>query len=296
MVTLKNDNLTVVINPKGAELQSLVHKNGLQYMWSGDAKFWGKRSPVLFPIVGTLINDTYNFNNKSYKLPRHGFARDMLFSSKKINEHEAVFTLTHSEQTLTIYPFHFTLKLRYHLRNNRLICTYEVTNTGDTEMYFSIGGHPAFALPLVKGTNYTDYALLFSKAEPLYRYKLDNGLTTDSKERVETIACKPGTENAAIKLPLKPELFYDDAVVLKHLQNYYTTLASNKHDHGLQFDFTGFPYLGLWAAKDAPFICIEPWCGITDNIKHNQNLPEKEGIIALKAGGNWQRSWSVTCF
>lgn len=296
MITLKNDTLTAIIHTKGAELQSLVHKNGIQYMWHGDPAFWGKRSPVLFPIVGTLINDTYFYKEKAYQLGRHGFARDMVFSSKKVNDKEVVFTLTQNEQTLAVYPFLFTLKLRYQLRGNRLLCTYEVENTGKTDLYFSIGGHPAFALPLVKGTSYTDYSLLFSKAEPLQRYKLENGLTGDVKETLPTVACKPGTENAAIKLPLTHALFYEDAIVLKHLQNYYTTLATNKHEHGLQFDFTGFPYLGIWAAKDAPFVCIEPWCGVTDNIHHNQNLPEKEGIIGLKAGGTWQRSWSVTCF
>jgi galactose mutarotase-like enzyme len=159
-----------------------------------------------------------------------------------------------------------------------------------------VGGHPAFALPLVKGTQYTDYNLLFSKPETLYRYKLTNGLTSDEKEAIRTMACTPVTEDGAIKLPLTPELFYDDAIVLKHLQNHYTTLASEKHDHGLHFDFTGFPYLGIWAAKDAPFVCIEPWCGITDNTGHNQQLKDKEGIITLKPGGTWQRTWSVSCF
>ncbi|CAN5454649.1 aldose 1-epimerase family protein [soil metagenome] len=296
MITLKNDTLTAIIEAKGAELQSMVHKNGIQYMWSGDAAFWGKHSPVLFPIVGSLKDDTYYYNDKAYKLPRHGFARDMVFTAKQVNEIEAVFTLKYSKKTLEVYPFPFTLKLRYQLQDNRLLCTYEVSNTGENDMYFSVGGHPAFALPLVKGTAYTDYFLLFSKAEALQRYKLIEGLTSDDKEMVETIACKPGTENAAIKLQLKPELFYDDAIVLKHLQNYYTTLASNKHTHGLQFDFTGFPFLGIWAAKNAPFVCIEPWCGVTDTITHNQQLKDKEGIIGLKTKGSWQRTWSVTCF
>ena len=204
MITLKNDMLTAIIESKGAELQSLVHKNGIQYMWSGDASFWGKHSPVLFPIVGSLKDDTYYYNNKAYKLPRHGFARDMVFTARQLHENEAVFTLKHSKKTLEVYPFPFTLKLRYQLQDNRLLCTYEVTNTGESDMYFSIGGHPAFALPLVNGTVYTDYFLLFSKAESLQRYKLINGLTSDAKEMVQTIACKPGTENAAIKFLLSP--------------------------------------------------------------------------------------------
>jgi galactose mutarotase-like enzyme len=296
MITLKNDILSASIHPKGAELQSLLHKNGIQYMWSGDPSFWGKHSPVLFPIVGTLKNDSYFFDGNEYKLPRHGFARDMMFIAKTVSKTEALFILSETEKTLQVYPFPFILSLRYRLVENRLLCTYEVNNPGKKELYFSVGGHPAFALPLVKGTQYTDYNLLFSKPETLYRYKLNNGLTSDEKEVIRTMACTPVTDDGAIKLPLTPELFYEDAIVLKHLQNHYTTLASDKHDHGLHFDFTGFPYLGIWAAKDAPFVCIEPWCGITDSINHNQQLKEKEGIITLKPGGTWQRTWSVTCY
>ena len=102
MITLKNDMLTAIIESKGAELQSLVHKNGIQYMWSGDASFWGKHSPVLFPIVGSLKDDTYHYNNKAYKLPRHGFARDMVFTARQLHENEAVFTLKHSKKTLEV--------------------------------------------------------------------------------------------------------------------------------------------------------------------------------------------------
>ena len=297
MITLQNETIKAAIHPKGAELQSLLHTNGIQYMWSGDAAFWGKRSPVLFPIVGSLKDDTYYYKDKPYKLPRHGFARDMEFTSKQINKQEAVFTLTDNEQTRAVYPFTFSLQLRYQLQDNRLLCSYEVKNTGSSEMFFSVGGHPAFALPLVKGTAYSDYYLAFSKAEPLLRYKLTNGLTGNETEALKTFAIKQqNAETSGIKLPLTPALFYDDAIVLKRLQNYYTTLASDTHSHGLVFDFTGFPYLGIWAAKDAPFICIEPWCGITDSIHHNQKLENKEGIIALKAGGGWQRTWSVACF
>lgn len=297
MITLQNKLLTASINPKGAELQSLLHKNGLQYMWNGNATFWGKHSPVLFPIVGTLKDDTYYYKDKAYQLPRHGFARDMEFSPKLINKEEAVFTLKQNKETLKVYPFEFTLKLRYQLRENRLLCSYEINNPGAGELLFSIGGHPAFSLPLVKGTAYTDYYLLFSKEETLLRYKLNNGLISDAREPIETFAVKKQhSADTAIQLPLTQELFYEDAIVLKHLENHYTTLATDKHEHGLQFDFTGFPYLGIWAAKNAPFLCIEPWCGITDNTQHNQQLEKKEGIITLKAGGAWQRTWSVTCF
>lgn len=297
MVTLQNEVITAEIDPKGAELQSLLHNNGIEYMWNGNPAFWGKHSPVLFPIVGTLKDDTYYFEGKTYQLPRHGFARDMTFASKQVSKEEAVFTLKDNPSTKKVYPFAFVLKLHYHLRDNRLLCTYEVNNPGKGVLYFSVGGHPAFALPMLKGSNYNDHYLLFSKEEPLVRYKLDNGLIGNETETLKTFASsqlKPS--DTAIKLPLSHELFYEDAIVLKHLENHYTTLTSDKHQHGLVFDFTGFPYLGIWAARDAPFVCIEPWCGITDNVGHDKKLEKKEGIIALKPGGAWQRTWSVTCF
>lgn len=291
MIILQNDQLKAAIHSKGAELQSLVHKNGLEYMWSGDAAYWGKHSPILFPIVGTLKDDTYFYKGKAYKLPRHGFARDMEFTAEQVSEQEAVFTLSDNEQTRAVYPFAFQLQLKYRLRENHLLCSYAVINTGDDNLYFSVGGHPAFALPLEQGASYDDYFLSFSETEPLMRYKLHNGLITDDKERLETISNEHG-----MRLPLTPSLFYDDAIVLKHLQNHNTTLASDKHPHGLTFGFTGFPFLGIWAAKDAPFICIEPWCGITDNVSHDQKLENKEGIIELQRSGTWGRMWTATCF
>ena len=137
MIILENETLKAVISEKGAELQSLVNKeNGIEHMWSGDAAFWGKHSPILFPIVGALKEDTFFYKEKAYQLPRHGFARESVFFKEKLSNTEAVFTLTQSAVTLKVYPFAFALKLRYQLQNNALICTYEVTNTGYDELLF----------------------------------------------------------------------------------------------------------------------------------------------------------------
>jgi galactose mutarotase-like enzyme len=288
MITLENDKLTAVIVNKGAELQQITHKQtGINYMWKGDAAYWGKYSPVLFPIVGGLKNDTYYYNDKAYKLPRHGFARDKTFVAEKLSETEAVFTLTQDEQTLTVYPFAFVLILRYQLNNNSLSCTYEVYNPGNDDLLFSVGAHPAFAVPITSDTDYDNYYLQFNTTERLHRWKLQEGLLASSSQLL------PTTNN---KLPLKAALFYEDAIVLKNLQSNCITLASNKHEHGFNFYFNGFDYFGIWAAKDAPFICLEPWCGIADSIKHNQQLTDKEGINELQPGESFVRTWSVECF
>lgn len=288
MITLHNDTLTAVIAPKGAELQLLKNNHtGINYLWSGDGKYWGKYSPVLFPIVGGLKEDTYHYKNHTYQLPRHGFARDREFAAQQLNPEEAVFTLKDDADTWAVYPFAFTLKIRYRLNNSTLACTYEVYNTGNDALLFSVGAHPAFAVPLHAELQYSDYYLQFNQPENLQRWKLHNGLIATHAEEVET------TEG---RLPLQPSLFYEDAIVLKNLQSNCITLATEKDTHGLHFYFNNFPFFGIWAAKDAPFVCLEPWCGIADGVNHHQQLEEKEGINALAPDAHFERTWSVEVF
>ena len=204
MVTIENEKLKAVISSKGAELQSLVNKEtGLEYMWNADPVYWSKHSPVLFPIVGTLKDDTYFYKDKAYQLPRHGFARERVFLKDQVSISEAVFTLTQDADTLAVYPFAFSLKLRYKLLDNLLTCTYEVTNTGYDELLFSVGAHPAFAVPMVKNTVYSDYYLQFNKTEKLHRWRILHGLMANHAEELPI-------END--KLLLTHELFYEDAI------------------------------------------------------------------------------------
>ena len=287
MQTLKNQILTIKINPKGAELTSIFNnKNRTEYMWNADPKFWGKSSPVLFPIVGSLKGNMYRFEGKEYSLSRHGFARDRDFMVEKSEESSIIFLLTHDENTLKVYPFKFEFRLVYTLENNTLKVTYLVKNIGENKMYFSVGGHPAFAVPLAENTVYEDYYLEFNKTEIFKRW----GLTPEG-----LIETQPSDFLIDMdKLALTKELFYDDAIVFKNLNSTSVTLKTDKINHQLKFDFEGFPYLGIWAAKDADFVCIEPWCGIADSANHNQELTEKEGIICLDLGEIFERTWRVT--
>lgn len=288
MIILKNDTLTAVIAIKGAELQQLKHNHtGVNYLWNGDAAHWGKYSPVLFPIVGGLKNDTYRYHNNEYHLPRHGFARDRDFKALQLSDTEVLFTLSDDEQTWAVYPFAFTLKIRYLLNNNRLACTYEVQNNGNDTLLFSVGAHPAFTVPLNSALQYSDYYLEFNKPETLYRWRLLKGLIASNAQTVVT-------QNN--RLALQPSLFYEDAIVLKGLESNCITLGSDKDAHGLHFYFNDFPFFGIWAAKDAPFVCLEPWCGIADSVNHNQQLTEKEGMNTLEPHGHFERTWSVECF
>lgn len=288
MITLENDYLKVSLNAKGAELQGLYSKETeIEYLWNANPKYWAKHSPVLFPIVGSLKDDHFKYKGNSYKLPRHGFARDHVFEIEKTSSAEAVFTLTQSDETLKVYPFHFKLKLIYKLIDRKLNLTYEVINTGNETLLFSIGAHPAFAVPNTPNTNYEDYYLAFNTDEKLSYWKLEDGLVANETGNIEL---------DGHKLNLKHELFYNDALVFKNMQSSCISLLNNKNDYGLHFHFEDFPFFGIWAAKDAPFICLEPWCGVADGVNHDHQLQRKEGITSLAPGKNWERFWEVECF
>ena len=289
IVTLENNLLKVDIKPKGAELCSIFRKdNGLEYMWSGDPAVWGKTSPVLFPIVGTLKDNTYFYNDKPYTLSRHGFARDAEFEVVDQEQQKASFVLRETEASLDNYPFRFELILTYELDNDVLKATYEVRNTGTGKMYFSLGAHPAFKVPLTAGTTYEDYYLQFDHNENAGRWPI-------SKEGL--IQQNPiSFLNNSSRINLTRTLFHEDALVFKHLKSHKVSLISELNPHGLDFYFEGFPYLGLWAAKGGDFVCIEPWCGIADSVDHDQQLVHKEGIEMLAAGNTWTKNWKVRFF
>lgn len=284
MIILENENLIASFRTKGAELQSLKNKKKNQeYIWDAKPEFWAKHSPVLFPIVGALKNNQYSYQGQTYELSRHGFARDQVFEVEPVNAAEVVFTLRDSVESRQNYPFSFSLSLRYTLSEQGLTCSYEVQNPAESDLLFSIGGHPAFATP-VNGKKYNDYSLTFNADTELEYHKISDNLISD-----ETVVISLESQ----QLQLKHELFYNDALVFKSLKSNQITLSNAIDQSGLEFSFHGFPYFGIWAAKDADFICLEPWCGIADGVNHSQQLEDKEGIIRLGSKEFWQRSWTV---
>ena len=265
MFTIQNNLLLVSVQEKGAELQSIYHKQfGLEYLWNADPAFWAKKSPVLFPIIGALKNNQYQYGGKTYELGRHGFARDKTFSIIQQTDESITLGIDSDAATLEVFPFEFRFTITYSLQQDQLSVTYHIENTGTGEMYFSVGGHPAFKLPLTAGTAYDDYELQFNQVETADRWPI-------SKEGLIEKTAKPLLQNTQI-LPLTKLLFNQDAIVLKHLRSDEVRLVSSKTQHGLRFLFTGFPYLGLWAAPGADFLCIEPWCGIADSVDGNRQL------------------------
>jgi galactose mutarotase-like enzyme len=289
MYSIENDQLKIGVAAAGAELKSVFHKtHRLEYMWDANPAFWAKTSPVLFPVVGQLRNNSYVYGEKTYTLPRHGFAREKDFALAAQDGRSLTFTLESSEATMSVYPFRFRFSIIYSLAGDELAVTYKLENRGEDTLLFSVGGHPAFKLPLVEGTTYEDYRLLFAENENAGRWPISSEGTIGTEP-------EPLLQDTN-ELALKKELFAKDAVVFKHLRSDSVRLYSDKTPHGLHFDYAGFPYLGLWASPGADFLCIEPWCGIADSVDASGLLEEKEGINRLAPGETFDVTWRVRFF
>ena len=277
--TISNSNLTAIINPLGAELISLKNSNNKEYIWEGNPEFWGKHSPILFPIVGCLKDDKYSHKGNSYTLLRHGFANKMEFNIIEKSAENVVYSVTNNTETLENYPFEFELQISYTLVNSSLKIGYKVINTNDFEMPFSIGGHPAFALP----NEFDSYSLEFEKSEILICSQLKNDLICN-----ETISL-PMKEN---RLPLSYSLFENDALIFKKLESKAITISENNVPF-LKVKFEGFPSLGIWTKPKAPYICIEPWFGYADTMSNSGELSEKEGIQIIGINEQFQSEYSI---
>lgn len=278
---LKNKHCTVTINHKGAELISFT-KNAIDCIWSVDEKFWNKTSPILFPIVGRLKNDTYLLNGKKYTLNRHGFARDYVFSVKEKLENSITFSLQQNEETLKRYPFNFELQLKYILENSTLTLQYSVINDSNEKMPFSIGAHPAFSIT----NNFEDYELQFDSHDTFETHHLENDLFNGETSII------PSDGNL---IPLNYGLFEKDALVFKNLESKTVTLIKN-NKAVLSITFKEFPFLGIWTKKNAPFICIEPWVGHADEFTATGNIVEKKNITILKAKESFNCKFSIELF
>lgn len=264
---IKNQFLEASFDSLGAELISLISK-GREYIWEGNPEFWNKQSPILFPTIGSLKNDTYFFEGEEYHLPRHGFARENEFDVIEQKDDKIIFSLKSDEETLKVYPFIFELQIQYSLVENQLEVQYKVKNNSEDEMFFSIGGHPGFAL----SENFEDYSLVFETNDELKYSLLENHLLADETQILETV-----NNNLALNY----SLFEKDALVFKNHQIQSVTIQENGKDF-VKVSFKNFPDLGIWTKANAPFICIEPWFGHADLVKTNQKLQEKAGIQSLK--------------
>lgn len=284
---IRNESLTLEIDAHGAEMKSLIDNcSGQEYLWCGDAAYWGRTSPVLFPLVGNYREKQSCFDEKWYSLSQHGFARDMDFELVSEKGDEIWFALEDSPETLEKYPFGFRLELGYRLQGRAVEVLWKVTNKNDREMYFSIGGHPAFNCPLREGEKQTDYRIGFDTCEPLTASVLDENGTVS--ERTKVLELTDGM------LQITDSLFDEDALIVEHDQAHKVALYTPEGEKYLEVKFEA-PLFGIWspAGKHAPFVCIEPWYGRSDRADFGQKLEEREWGNVLKAGEIFTAAYQI---
>lgn len=287
MIVIENDWLKVGIERNGAEVRKVTHKkNALDYMWTGDEAYWGRVSPVLFPIVGRLKEDHYQLDGKTYKMSQHGFLRDVEFDVAEQTSTTVSFVFESLGRFINVYPYEFKAVIQYRLIENSLIVQWQILNEDKEEMYFSIGAHPAFKVPLVENETIEDYHLEFTPAanKDVMEYELKNSLIHEK-----------GTASDLPTIQLTSSLFANDALIYSNIDK--ITLISNQSSHGVEVIFQGFPFVGIWSkymeadGTIAPFVCIEPWYGIADTYDTTGNLKEKFGVNKLEAGETFQAEY-----
>ncbi|EAC2623662.1 aldose 1-epimerase family protein [Listeria monocytogenes] len=288
MIKLENEVLLVEMKTAGAELTRIFHKDtGLEYLWNADSKFWGRHSPVLFPTVGRLVEDTYLVDGKPYHLGQHGFARDRDFQVIEQTEKSVRFELDADEDSLAVYPYKFKLSIIYTIEKNTVAVSYEVENTDNKRIYFSIGAHPAFNLLLTDGTTFEDYYLDFGTEENLETLCLEGPYRSGEIKKV--------VDKPAQYLPLSYDLFKNDALIFEALKQKEMTIKSDKTPHFVKVSFPEFPFVGVWTAKPGtPFLCIEPWYGIADGAGESVELRDKAGIEHLEPEAVFASEYEIT--
>jgi len=239
------------------------------------------QAPILFPIAGGLKDDKYILNGKEYTLQKHGYARFCEFEVGHQSENSAQFILRSDSKSMAIFPFEYELQIIYTLVKNKLEVKYVVENKSKDTMYFSIGAHEGYSCP----EGIEEYSIIFEKKETLDHWVLNGNLLEYKTERI--------IENSDV-LQLDYKYFAIDALVFKNVKSRSVILKHNKSNKKVKVDFDGFDYLLFWTKPGAPYICIEPWCGIPDHVDSNYDITKKEGIQKLAAGAAFERIHSIT--
>ena len=288
MQTLRNDILTVEVSEHGAELQS-IRKGTTEYLWQGDPAYWGRRSPVLFPIVGSVWEKRYKVGEKVYEMGQHGFARDKDFRLVSQTESEVRYRLESSEETLARYPYPFVLEIAYVLRGNQLDVIWEVMNPASADLYFQIGAHPAF--------NYPDYSLENTERGFLEFDRKDGLKCIRIKEKgcVDAVTEYPLEIPADGLLPVASDTFDSiDTIMLQDAQVREVTMYRADRTPWLRMTFDA-PVIGIWSppGKVAPFICLEPWYGRCDRAGYEGDFTAKDWINRLAPGEKFSSLYTI---
>lgn len=280
--TVQNEYLKIRVAQFGAVLTGIQsQKSGHEFLWQGDKSVWNGQSPILFPIIGKLLDDKCRIDGRAYEIIRHGLARHREFQCIAERENELVFLQKSDEETKKAYPYDYELYITFTIDKNSLTVTHMVKNPNAKTMYFSLGAHPAFNCTLGD-------KLVFEKQETLVSERIDR----DSVITGETDLILENSDT----LLLTEHLFDKDALIFEGVQSDFVTLHREAARTKIRFTFGDAPFLAIWAKPAVPFVCIEPWYGVNDSYDRKDDFSEKRGIVALPADGEFSFSWKAEFF
>lgn len=288
METISNSVLTVRIDRHGAELQS-IKKDGKEYLWQGDARFWGRRSPILFPTVGRVWENKYRYAGNTYEIGQHGFARDMDFSMTHRQEDGAVYWLESTPDTLGKFPFPFRLLVGYILEDNKVIVKWRVENLGGTDMYFQIGAHPAFYFPGFDPSTQERGFFAFDNIKNLeYIVPIEKGCVSPERHSLKL--------DEGGLMPIDVHTFDCDTYIFDNKQLKKVTLLDKEKSPFISLEFDS-PLVALWSPTkthpDCPFVCVEPWYGRCDAVGYEGELKDREWMQRLVPQGVFEAEYKI---
>ena len=288
MVNLKNEQLSIIVSEKGAELQSIKDANGKEYLWQGDPQYWNRRSPILFPLVCSVNNDTYRVDGKEYHLPRHGFARDTDFTLIYQSDRKVTFALESSEETKKVYPYDFMLSVSYVLDENKIGVIWHVHNTDTREIHVQIGGHPAFNVPDMNPGEDQQGRIRLDNTNPmdaLHSY-LDGSHEMDEVPFIEV-------EDGVMEF--SNNTWRNDSIKIHKCQLHRAELLNKACKAEVTVEFRT-PVVAFWSpyGKQAPFVCIEPWYGIGDPRGFDGEFKDKPLMNHLQPGASFMSRYTIT--
>lgn len=285
--TIKNEFMTVAASDFGAELQSIQSADGAEYLWQADPAFWHDRAPNIFPYVARMTEGKYTVNGKSYEMKIHGFLKYLTLQVENHTEDSITFRLDSTEELKAQYPFDFTYRITYALDGNTLLTTSTVENRGSERMYFGLGGHPGFNVPLEQGLAFEDYYLEFGQNAHPYRVGFTETCFLTGCD--ELYPLEDGK-----RIPLHHDLFDADAVVLKHADR-RVRIASDKGTRSVTVTYPDFQYIGFWHRpnSEAPYVCIEPWSSLPSRDGIIEEFSQQSDLISLPAGETYQNTWTI---
>lgn len=280
MIAIENKDYIVELKLSGGQIASFKDKKlDIEYMWNADPDYWAYSSPTLFPVIGSSHDNKYHFNGQTTSMPNHGVLRTADFDILKNTKDQAVLELVANSETLKQFPFYFKVVITYTLDFNKLIIEYEVINEGVIDMPFNFGLHPAFNVPLTSDKSFDNYKLAFSSPTKLF-------------------GCGPKVNEGLVsEVNLTRDDFLKHPTFLYHnINSAYLSLTDGIH--GVKISLVGFPITAIWTPndKEAPFVCVEPWLGLSKKTDKDLPFKTRDAIMNIKANKKRLFTYSITAF